>query len=114
MEGEGEQLLFVYDTLRFGDVQLDIFGRVVASVEAVLPACTIDYVDIADRRSGDAPALSVHPVLRHTGDAVDKVVGRVLRLSLAELDAADEYEAPLYRRAQLPLADGRAAWVYVG
>ena len=31
----------------------------------------------------------------------------------AELDASDEYEVSLYRRAAVMLASGRTAWVYV-
>ena len=30
-----------------------------------------------------------------------------------ELEAADEYEVELYRRIEVQLQSGRAAWVYV-
>jgi gamma-glutamylcyclotransferase (GGCT)/AIG2-like uncharacterized protein YtfP len=56
----------------------------------------------------------VHPILRATGRAVDKVTGVVLHVSAAELDAADDYEVSLYRRIAVTLASGRTAWVYVG
>jgi gamma-glutamylcyclotransferase (GGCT)/AIG2-like uncharacterized protein YtfP len=41
------------------------------------------------------------------------VFGRVLRVTPEELDAADEYEVSLYRRASVVLASGIRAWVYV-
>ena len=108
------QLLFSYGTLQFAEVQLDIFGRLVAAEDDVLPGYTIDYIEIEDERIVSLSGLSVHPVLRPTGSPVDKVVGKVLRVSADELDAADEYEEPLYRRIAAPLASGRTAWVYVG
>jgi hypothetical protein len=42
------------------------------------------------------------------------VVGVVLHVSAAEVDAADEYEVSLYRRISVTLTSGRTAWVYVG
>jgi gamma-glutamylcyclotransferase (GGCT)/AIG2-like uncharacterized protein YtfP len=53
------------------------------------------------------------PVVRETGSSLDKVVGSVLHLDEDELDACDEYQASLYRRARVVLASGRAAWVYL-
>ena len=109
-----DQLLFTYGTLQHAEVQLDTFGRLVAGEPDALPGYTIDYVEIDDTRVVDLSGLSVHPVLRATGSAVDKVVGRVLLLTADELDAADEYEVALYRRVPVRLASGRDAWVYVG
>jgi hypothetical protein len=37
----------------------------------------------------------------------------VLWVTEGELDAADEYEVELYRRVEVSLQSGRAAWVYV-
>jgi len=112
--GSAEQLLFSYGTLQYAEVQLDTFGRLVAGEPDALPGYTIDYVPIADPRVVDVSGQSVHPIIRATGNPLDKVVGRVLHVSAAELDAADTYEVPLYRRVSVPLASGRDAWVYVG
>ena len=79
-----------------------------------LPGYTIDYVEIEDQRVVDVSGLSVHPVLRATGNPLDKVTGVVLHVSAAELDAADAYEVSLYRRTSVALTSGREAWVYVG
>ncbi|WP_298743878.1 gamma-glutamylcyclotransferase family protein [uncultured Microbacterium sp.] len=113
-EGPGDQLLFTYGTLQFAEVQLDTFGRIVAGESDTLPGYTIDYTEITDQRVVDVSGLSVHPVIRHTGNPVDKVVGKVLHVTLDEIDAADEYEVQLYRRERVMLGSGRAAWVYVG
>lgn len=112
-EGPDDQLLFTYGTLQFAEVQLDTFGRIVAGESDTLPGYTIDYTEITDQRVVDVSGLSVHPVIRHTGNPVDKVVGKVLHVTLDEIDAADEYEVQLYRRERVMLGSGRAAWVYV-
>jgi len=109
-----DELLFTYGTLQYAEVQLDTFGRLVAGEADVLPGYTIDYVEIEDQRVVDLSGASVHPVLRETGNAVDKVMGSVLRLTADEIDAADEYEVALYRRVRVTLGSGRVAWVYVG
>ncbi|RLK48895.1 gamma-glutamylcyclotransferase family protein [Microbacterium telephonicum] len=114
MTEDAGELLFTYGTLQFAEVQLDTFGRVVAGESDSLPGFTIDYVEIEDQRVADLSGLSVHPMLRSTGNAVDRVVGKVLHITADELDAADEYEVALYRRIAVTLASDRTAWVYVG
>lgn len=107
------ELLFSYGTLQNPDVQLDTFGRILEADDDVLPGYTVDYTEIEDRRVVDISGLSVHPIVRSTGSARDKVTGRVLHVTEDELDAADEYEATLYRRVSCVLTSGRTAWVYV-
>lgn len=107
------ELLFTYGTLQHPEVQRETFGRLVAGEDDVLPGYTVDYAEIEDRRVVDLSGLAVHPVVRATGNPHDKVVGRALRLTPEELDAADEYEVSLYRRVAVTLASGRTAWVYV-
>lgn len=108
-----DQLLFSYGTLQHAEVQLDMFGRLVATEPDVLPGYTVDYVEIADPRVVDLSGLSAHPIVRATGNPLDKVTGVALWVSEAELDAADEYEVTLYRRVAAVLGSGRTAWVYV-
>jgi hypothetical protein len=107
------QLLFSYGTLQHPEVQLDTFGRLLEGDDDVLPGYTVDYAEIADTRVADLSGLSVHPIVRPTGSARDKVVGKVLQVTDDELDASDEYEVALYRRVSVVLASGRTAWVYV-
>jgi hypothetical protein len=108
-----DQLLFSYWTLQNPDVQLDNFGRILDSEDDVLPGFKVDYRDIDDPRIVDVLGASAYPVLRSTGNALDKVVGKVLWVTEDELDAADEYEVVLFRRASVLLASGRTAWVFV-
>lgn len=108
-----DQLLFSYGTLQHPEVQLDTFGRLLDAEDDVLPGYTVDYAEIEDNRVVDLSGLSVHPVVRETGNVLDKVVGRVLWVTEEELDASDEYEVALYRRVSVVLASGRRAWAYV-
>ena len=110
---EPTQYLFSYGTLQNADVQLDTFGRLVDSEPDALPGYTVDYAEIQDTRVVDLSGLSVHPIVRETGNPLDKVVGKALLVTEDELDAADEYEVALYRRCAVVLASGRPAWVYV-
>lgn len=53
------------------------------------------------------------PAVAATGDPADTVAGAVLRLTPAELAAADSYEVDDYARVGATLASGTTAWVYV-
>jgi hypothetical protein len=107
------ELLFSYGTLQQPEVQLDTFGRLLDGDDDVLPGFTVDYAEIVDERVVDVSGAAIHPVVRPTGNPLDKVVGKVLFVTEEELDAADEYEVALYRRVAAPLSSGRTAWVYV-
>ncbi len=113
MADSPEQLLFSYGTLQDPEVQLDTFGRLLAFEDDVLPGFTVDYAEIEDPRVVELSGSKVHPIVRPTGNPLDKVLGRVLWVTEDELDAADEYEVELYRRVEVHLASGRAAWTYV-
>lgn len=108
-----DQLLFTYGTLQSPEVQLDTFGRLLTYEDDALPGYTVDYAEIADPRVVGLSGLSVHPIVRPTGSARDKVTGKVLWVTEDELDAADEYEVELYRRVEVRLHSGRPAWAYV-
>jgi hypothetical protein len=94
-------------------VQLDTFGRLLDGEEDILPGYTVDYAEIEDPRVVDLSGLAVHPIVRPTGNPLDKVMGSALWVTEDELEASDEYEVALYRRAAVVLASGRRAWVYV-
>jgi hypothetical protein len=113
LEDPPTQLLFTYGTLRQADVQLDTFGRLLDGEDDALPGYTVDYAEIEDTRVVDLSGLSVHPIVRETGNPLDKIVGTAVQVTEDELDAADEYEVALYRRIPVVLASGRSAWVYV-
>ncbi|KAA9105585.1 gamma-glutamylcyclotransferase family protein [Microbacterium rhizomatis] len=113
MAATADQLLFSYGTLQDPAVQLDTFGRIVQSEDGVLPGYTVDYTVISDPRVVEVSRLATHPIVRATGNALDKVTGQVLHLTEDELDAADEYEVSLYRRIPVVLASGAHAFAYV-
>jgi gamma-glutamylcyclotransferase (GGCT)/AIG2-like uncharacterized protein YtfP len=112
-EASADQALFSYGTLQRPAVQLDTFGRLVEGEDDVLAGYTSQYVDIDDPRVVQLSGAAVHSVLRATGNDLDKVVGKVLWITEDELDAADEYEVSLYRRARVTLASGLTAWAYL-
>ncbi|QAY58652.1 gamma-glutamylcyclotransferase [Microbacterium protaetiae] len=107
------QLLFTYGTLQHDDVQLDTFGRLVEGSDDELVGYVLDDAPIDDPRVVALSGLAIHTVARATGDDADRVPGKALWISEAELAAADDYEVALYRRVQAPLASGRTAWTYV-
>lgn len=108
-----EECLFTYVTLQLPAVQLDTFGRLLEGEDDALPGYRLEWTDVGDERVAQLSGLDEHPILRRTDDPRDRVFGRVLLLTPDELDAADEYEVSLYRRASVTLASGRHAWVYV-
>ncbi|MDE0547065.1 gamma-glutamylcyclotransferase family protein [Microbacterium sp. C7(2022)] len=108
-----DQLLFSYGTLQHPEVQLDTLGRLVHAEPDFLPGYTVDYAEIEDHRVVDLSGLSTHPVVRATGNPLDKVAGMALWITEDELDACDEYEVSLYHRVWARLSSGRSAWVYV-
>jgi hypothetical protein len=112
-DAPANEVLFTYDTLRIPQVQLDTFGRVMDGDADVLPGYTVDYVDIEDPHAVISAQAS-HPIVRHTGNPLDKVVGAAVRITEDELDAADEYKVEEYHRERVRLASGLEAWVYVG
>ncbi len=105
--------LFTYGTLQLPDVQLDTFGHRVEGAEDALAGYRLEWTDIADDHVAQLSGHDRHPILRRTDDARDRVFGRVLLLTPEELDAADEYEVSLYRRASVVLVSGVRAWVYL-
>lgn len=112
-DGSGTESLFTYGTLQLPDVQLDTFGHRVDGDDDALAGYRLDWTDISDAHVAALSGLDRHPILRRTDDPRDRVFGRVLRLTPDELDAADEYEVSLYRRASVVLVSGIRAWVYV-
>ncbi|HAQ59982.1 MAG TPA: UDP-N-acetylmuramate--alanine ligase [Microbacterium sp.] len=105
--------LFSYGTLQLPAVQLDVFGRLLTAEPDVLPGFTTDYLEIDVAQIIGVSGRDVHPIVRRTGNHLDKVVGAVLRITEDELEAADEYEVEQYNRVLVTLGSGRTAWVYV-
>jgi hypothetical protein len=105
--------LFSYGTLRQPDVQHALFGRAVPMGEDVLPGFRLDWLRITDPDVIRTSGSDRHPILRRSQDPEDAVPGAFLELDDAELAAADAYEVEDYVRAEVVLASGTAAWVYL-
>ncbi|WEG09953.1 gamma-glutamylcyclotransferase [Microbacterium horticulturae] len=108
-----DQLLFTYGTLRYADVQLDTFGRLVDGDDDELVGFVLGDAPIDDPRVVELSGSALHTIAIATGDDTDRIPGTVLRISEDELASADDYEVAIYRRVQVPLASGRTAWTYV-
>lgn len=104
--------LFSYGTLRQAEVQRALFGREVACVVDALAGFRLARVRITDPAVIATSGSDEHPMLVR-GDADDRIEGAALRLSAAELAAADAYEVDDYVRVAVTLASGRAAFAYV-
>lgn len=105
--------LFSYGTLRQPEVQRELFGREVPSVDDVLTGFRIDTIAISNPAVVESSGSDRHPILRR-GTVEQKVRGVALQLSASELESADRYEAADYSRFNVTLDSGREAYVYVG
>ena len=111
--GSASVALFSYGTLRQPEVQLGTYGRLVDAQEDALPGHRLVEIVIDDPHVISLSGKSVHTIAQPTGDPGDRVVGVVLLLTQAELDATDAYEAAAYARIEATLQSGRRAFVYV-
>jgi hypothetical protein len=110
---DDDVLLFSYGTLQDPAVQVAIFGRELDGQADVLFGYTLDWLEIADSPVVAPSGRAGYPIVVALDGPTDGVPGQVLRLTAAELAAADEYEADDYTRVLAPLQSGTTAWVYV-
>ncbi len=113
MTDEASILLFSYGTLQDERVQLAQFGRRMDGEPDAIAGYRLSSVTIRDPAVVGLSGIEVHKILVATGDPADEIGGMVLRITAAELVAADEYETSDYVRVEAPLRSGRRAWVYV-
>lgn len=106
-------LLFSYGTLRQREVQLATYGRELDGSPDALPGYHLSDVEIEDPHVVTLSGKAVHTVARATGDPADRIDGMVFELTEAELAATDKYEVDAYRRVEVRLESGRAAFAYV-
>jgi len=102
--------LFAYGTLRQPEVQVDLFGRTLETVEDSLPGFRIEQLRITDPEVIALSGSDEHPVLRRGGEAVSS---SALAVTTADLEHADRYEVDDYVRIAVTLASGRNAFVYI-
>ena len=108
-----DEWLFSYGTLRDPAVQLATFGRLLEGHPDGLVGYATRMLEISDPAVVATSGKTHHPIVVRTDLDSDVVEGQVLRLTAAELVAADDYEVDDYRRAPARLSSGLEAWVYV-
>jgi Gamma-glutamyl cyclotransferase, AIG2-like len=106
--------LFSYGTLQLEAVQLANYGRLIDGERDALLGYELAPLLIADPHVVAVSGKSVHMIARPSGDPTARVIGTLLYLTQAELEASDKYEEPSYTRVQARLESGRLAFVYVG
>ena len=104
--------LFSYGTLQFEKVQIETFGRKLNGCQDELIGYEVSEVRIKDKEVIRKSGTDIHPILKHTGNASDKVAGMVFEITSQELARADEYEVDAYKRAKGELSSGSSAWIY--
>ena len=105
--------LFSYGTLQQEDVQRATFGRRLEGRADSLPAYATSLLEIRDAEVVKTSGKTHHLIAQPTGQAEDEVPGVVLRITAAELAAADTYEVSDYKRVAVRLKSGLEAFVYV-
>ncbi|MFI8320678.1 GDSL-type esterase/lipase family protein [Streptomyces sp. NPDC085529] len=103
--------LFSFGTLLDQRVQHSLFGRAVPTTPASLAGYTTRPLAITDASVIATSGQDVHLTLERQSGAT--VEGAVLRLSEAELAAADAYEVDDYARRRVLLTSGETAWAYL-
>ena len=106
-------LLFSYGTLQQDDVQHSTFGRPLQGSSDNLIGFILAQEPIDDPQVVATSGKAVHPIAKFTGSRHNRVPGMVFEVSDAELRQADHYEVSAYKRIQVTLESGKAAWVYV-
>jgi len=96
--------LFTYGTLQDASIQLQLFGRIIKGEADSLIGYKISTVKYQ----------GIYPMLYHSKNSNDIILGKTYQLSNQELEKADVYEGTDYRRIEVTLASGTKAWVYVG
>jgi gamma-glutamylcyclotransferase (GGCT)/AIG2-like uncharacterized protein YtfP len=113
MGGNEDLRLFVYGSLREAEVQRAVFGRVIGGEPDALPGYRLGTIDIRDV-DGDG-GITRYQNIFPSGESGDEVPGLVLTLTVADFDAADDYETPTaYRRIVVRLKAGGQAYAYIG
>lgn len=106
------QKLFSYGTLQQENVQLALFGRLLAGRADVLVGYRLGEIAISDPDVVAKSGKTHHPMLIQTDNPDDRVAGTVFELTEEELALADGYEVDDYVRVSARFASGETAWIY--
>lgn len=107
------EYLFSYGTLQKEEIQLKLFGRLLASEPDTLEGYKVSTIEIEDRAFLNQGEERFQKTVIPTGICADFVKGMVLELSEAELDLVEKYEPKSYLRMKVKLDSGKSAWVFL-
>ena len=110
--GDGNELLFSYGTLQLREVQLATFGRSVEGRPDALAGYLMTMIRIHEE-GFSPPEGELHRIIHFTGVDSDRVPGTLLTVTMADIEQADAYEPPGYKRALVETVSGVKAWAYV-
>ncbi len=105
--------LFSYGTLRQENVQLATFGRRLDGRPDSLAGFAVSPMTITDPHVIATSGADVHTIARPSGNPSDRIPGIVFRLTPAEIESADRYEAGPIERIRVRLDSGTEAFIYV-
>jgi hypothetical protein len=107
------EFLFSYGTLQLEAVQMANFGRQLTGTSDVLPGFEMGSLEIDDPAVAAAIGKTHYAIARFTGRSSDAVSGMVFAVTADEVQRADAYEVPEYKRVAVVLRSGVHAWAYV-
>ncbi len=105
--------LFSYGTLQLESVQLCKFGGLLPGEPDAVVGYRRAEIAIDDPETIALSGSNIHAIAIETGDPRDQIEGTLFHVTAAQLDAADAYEVGDYKRVEVALRSGRAAWAYV-
>ena len=105
--------LFSYGTLQLESVQVSQFGAMLSGEQDAIIGYRRDEIEIEDEETVSLSGSRIHSIAIETGDPRDQIEGTLFHISSEQLDAADAYEVGDYKRVEVSLRSGRAAWAYV-
>lgn len=109
-----DEYLFAYGVLRSEAGQKIVFGRALNGSDAVLSGYTVDYIKPTAADVSVLGTMFAHnPVIRHTGNALDLVIGTKFQVNTSQLECVDDHEQTCFRRIRVELNDGSRAWMYI-
>lgn len=112
-KGDKTENLFSYGTLRFENVQMATFGRLLEGKKDRIPGFCLSMIEIQDKEVVKTSGKTHHPIVKPSKNKEDFVEGTVFQITAQELAHADKYEVDAYVRIAVELESGLQAWVYV-
>ena len=107
------ELLFSYGTLQKENVQWQLFGRSLKGTRDILQGYKCATIEITDKNFLSKGEDGLQQTLVCTDNGNDYIEGTVLEITKEELLLTDQYEPDNYKRIEVKLDSGKAAWVYM-